>query len=164
MIEIGNTSPSSQPLGDISTINATGSHQRKGKGGPLWRPWWGGLGRWRPLCSCSTTGETRAQLRVLRLLDATVWLTSYGGASCVSVLSLDQSSLIVWFPYRGKMWPSKTALTAQPSHPPSIRRAVLIWWTKVFHQRPPLWGWEHSHILDTPASTSCQWGNVLPDC
>jgi len=40
VIELGNTSPSRESLCETRMINATGSHQGKGIGEPLWCPWW----------------------------------------------------------------------------------------------------------------------------
>lgn len=64
----------------------------------MWHPWWALVHR-RSL----RTGETCARLKALSLIEIDRVSTSSSKASCANVLSLDQSSLIVWFSYRGKM-------------------------------------------------------------
>ena len=56
----------------------------------MWHPWWVLV-----TPTFVTHGETCARLKALSLIEIDRASTSSGKASCVSVLSLDQSSLIV---------------------------------------------------------------------
>ena len=49
-----------------------------------------------------------------------------------SVFRSAKSSCMV--PDAAMMCPQKMELTLEPRNPPSILRAILIWWTEVFHQ------------------------------
>ena len=64
----------------------------------MWHPWWALVTQ-----TFVTHGETCARLKALSLIEIDRVSTSSGKASCANVLSLDQSSLIVWFSHRGKM-------------------------------------------------------------
>jgi hypothetical protein len=94
VVEFGNTSPSKESLCETRTINATGSHQGKEERRTLVVPVvgaWGADDRYVVV----VTGETRAIPRALSLLDLDSGAPLMRGASCVSFLSLDRSSLVV---------------------------------------------------------------------
>jgi hypothetical protein len=71
---------------------------------------------------------------VLSLLDKkrAASLPQWSFACQLSVFRSAKSSCMV--PDAAMMCPQKMELTLEPRNPPSILRAILIWWTEVFHQ------------------------------